>query len=132
MHEHPNATLVRKGYEAFNEADIAAIQEVLAHDVVWHEPGRSPLAGDYKGTDEVLGFLRRLHDLSDGTFQAELVALLTDAERVTAFQRATGRRGDQELDTLDVVDFEIHQQHVTEVSVYRSDMYAFDEFWAQA
>ena len=130
MREHPNATLVRKGYEAFNQADIASIREVLAHAVVWHEPGRSVLAGDYKGADEVLGFLHRLHDLSGGTFRAELVALVADAERVTAFQRATGRRGDRELDCLDVVDFEIHQHHVTEVSVYRSDMYAFDEFWA--
>lgn len=130
MSEHPNAALVRKGYEAFKRADIEAIREVMADNVVWHEPGRSVLAGDYKGVDEVLGFLRRLYDLSDGTFAVDLVELLVDAERVTAFQRVTGQRGVKRLDTVDVVDFEIHQRHVTEVTVYQSDTYAFDEFWS--
>lgn len=129
MHEHPNATLVRKGYDAFNRAEVEAIREVLADHVVWHEPGRSVLAGDYKGVDEVLGFLRRLHDLSGGTLRTELVELLVDPERVTAFQRLTGERGGKFLDTLDVVDFEIHHGRVTEVSVYQSDTYAFDAFW---
>jgi ketosteroid isomerase-like protein len=130
MHEHPNATLVRKAYDAFNQADLAAIGDVLADDVVWHEPGRSVLAGDYKGGDQVLGLLRRLHDLSGETFAVELVDLLVDAERVTAFQRLTGQRGAATLDTVDVVDFEIHRGRVTEVTVYQSDTYAFDEFWA--
>lgn len=130
MREHPNATLVRKGYDAFNKADIDAIRDVLAEDVVWHEPGRSVLAGDYKGGDEVLGLLRRLHDLSGGTFAVELVDLIADAERVTAFERLTGKRGAMELDTVDVVDFEIHRGRVTEGTVYQSDTYAFDEFWA--
>ena len=130
MSGHPNAKLVRKGYEAFNAADIEAIHDVLAPDVVWHEPGRSAVAGDYKGVEEVLGFLRRLHDLSGGTFSAELVDLLVDAERVTAFQRITGSRSGMTLDTVDVVDFEIHSGHVTEVTVYQSDTYGFDEFWS--
>ena len=130
MHEHPNARLVRKGYDAFNKADITAIGDILGEDVVWHEPGRSVVAGDYTGGDEVLGLLRRLRDLSGGTFAAELVDLLGDAERVTAFQRLTGQRGVKTLDTIDVVDFEIHRGRVTEVTVYQSDTYAFDEFWA--
>jgi ketosteroid isomerase-like protein len=130
MHEHPNATLVRKGYDLFNKADMDTLGEVLAEAVVWHEPGRSVLAGDYKGRDEVLGLLRRFHDLSGGTFAVELLDLLVDAERVTAFQQLTGQRGAKTLDTVDVVDFEIHRGRVTEVTVYQSDTYAFDEFWA--
>ena len=129
MREHPNAVAVRKGYDAVARSDIEAIREVLAERVVWHEPGRSVLAGDYKGVDEVLGFLRRLQKLSGGTFRAELVDLLVDAERVTAFQRITGQRGETTLDTVDVVDFEIHCGRVTEVTVYQSDTYAFDQFW---
>lgn len=129
MRQHPNATLVRKGYDAFNKADMT-LCEVLAHDVVWHEPGRSPVAGDYNGVDEVLGFLHRLHDLSDGTFSAELVDLLVDAERVTAFQHITASRSGMNLDTVDVVDFEIHHGHVTEVTVYQYDTHGFDEFWS--
>jgi hypothetical protein len=40
-----------------------------------------------------------------------------------------GARG-ADVGTVDLVDFEIHHGHVTEVTVYQSDTYGFDEFWS--
>jgi hypothetical protein len=33
------------------------LRELFDPGIVWHFPGRSPLAGDHRGTDVVLGFL---------------------------------------------------------------------------
>jgi Ketosteroid isomerase-related protein len=44
-----NAAVVRRGYEAFNAADINALNEMFDESAVWHAPGRSSLAGDYEG-----------------------------------------------------------------------------------
>jgi len=35
--------------------DHAAAAEMLAEDVVWHVPGTSPIAGDYRGREAVSG-----------------------------------------------------------------------------
>jgi ketosteroid isomerase-like protein len=130
MAEHANAKLIRRGHESFAKGDLEALREWMADDVVWHEPGRSPLAGDYKGPEGVLELLGKLRDRSDGTFTVELVDVLANAERAVAIQEESARRGDRELDMASAVEFEIHRGKITEVTVYHSDTYHFDDFWS--
>jgi hypothetical protein len=130
MTEHPNAKLVRHGYDAFARGDLDALREFMAHDVVWHEPGRGPLAGDHKGPEGVLALLGELRARSEGTFAVEIVDLLANAERAVAIQEETARRADRALDVASTVEFEIHQGKITEVTVYHADTYHFDEFWS--
>jgi len=48
------------------------LRELFDPEIVWHFPGRSPLAGDHRGTDVVLGFFGRTMELTAGTLRAEL------------------------------------------------------------
>ena len=43
--EHPNATLVREGMDAFNRGDYEAYGASLADDIVWHQIGAPTLNG---------------------------------------------------------------------------------------
>jgi uncharacterized protein len=131
MAEDVYESFVRRVYRDFEVGDLDLLRVVMGDDVVWHEPGRSPLAGDYKGPEAVLGFLGALRDRSDGTFRVEILDVVHEPERAVVFQRETATRGDKVLDTVAAVDFEIHHQKITEVTVYHSDCYLFDEFWAE-
>jgi ketosteroid isomerase-like protein len=42
-----NAETVRRGYEAFNKADMQTLTELFDEGASWHTPGRSPIAGDH-------------------------------------------------------------------------------------
>jgi len=42
---HKNADIVRRGYQAFNTADIKTLTEIFDEKSSWHTPGRSSLAG---------------------------------------------------------------------------------------
>jgi hypothetical protein len=53
---HPNEELARRGYDAFSNGDIDALRQVVADNTIFHEPGRNPVAGDYQGIDQMLGF----------------------------------------------------------------------------
>jgi ketosteroid isomerase-like protein len=64
---HPNADLLHRGYDAFATGDIPTALGMFANDITWHVPGRSPLSGDYKGHEEVLGFFAKSMALSGGT-----------------------------------------------------------------
>lgn len=130
MNEHPNVKLIRRGYASFAAGDLESLHELMADNVIWHEPGRSPLGGDYKGQDGVLELLRSLHELSDGTFELAVHDILATPERAVALQQETARRGDRTLDMSSAVEFEIHQGKITEVTVYHDDTYHFDEFWS--
>ena len=130
MVEDVYASLIRRAYEDFTSGDLDLLRVVMADDVVWHEPGRSDLAGDYKGPAEILEFLRQLVVRSGGTFSVEILDMLSEPERAVVFQRETATRNGKQLDVIAAVDFEIHHQKITEVTVYQTDMYHFDEFWS--
>lgn len=130
MSEHPNVRLVRRGFESFAKGDLDALRELMSDEVVWHEPGRSPLGGDYKGPTGVLELLQKLRELSEGTFAVEVVEVLGSSERAVVIQEETARRGGAVLDMASVVEFEIHQGRISEVTVYHEDTYHFDEFWS--
>ena len=130
MTEHPNTKLIRRGYEAFGSGDLEALGDLMDPAVVWHEPGRSSLGGEYKGRDGVLELFGKFGELSGGTFSFDLVEILATANRAISLHELTARRGDRVLDMASAVEFEIHQGKITEVTVYHDDTYGFDEFWA--
>ena len=123
-------SLIRRTYQDFETVDLDLLRVVMADDVVWHEPGRSRLAGTYNGPAAVLDFLAKLKSESGGTFRIEVLDVLSKPERVVVLQRETARRPGRELNVIVAVEFEIHHEKITEVTVYQADSYLFDEFWA--
>lgn len=130
VREHAYESLIRRTYKDFETVDLDLLRVVMADDVVWHEPGRSSLAGTYKGPGGVLGFLAKLKSESGGTFRMEVLDVLSKPERVVVLQRDTATRAGKDLNVIVAVEFEIHHEKITEVTVYHADSYLFDEFWA--
>ena len=58
-HEHPNVTLVREGFAAFERGDMERMDQLLTDDVVWHVGGNSKWAGAYAGKAKVLEYFGR-------------------------------------------------------------------------
>jgi len=129
MAEDVYAPFIRKAYQDFESGDLDLLGVVMDQNVVWHEPGRSSLAGDYKGPEAVLGFLGQLRARSGGTFKIEILDVISEPGRAVVFQRETATRDGKDLDVIAAVDFEIHHGKITEVTVYQADTYHFDEFW---
>ncbi len=63
---HPNAQLLHQAYDAFAAGDIPTVLRILAEDITWHVPGRSPLSGDYEGHG---AFRVAVRSLGDGTYR---------------------------------------------------------------
>jgi hypothetical protein len=59
---------------------------LLADDIAWHVPGRSPIAGHYHGPQEVLGYFAARLAHAKATFRVLPGAILADDEQ--AVQRA--------------------------------------------
>jgi uncharacterized protein len=126
---HPNEDLLRRGYEAFTKGDIQTLGELFADDIVWHVGGRSQLAGDYRGKEEVFGLFGKLAELSGGTLRIELHDVLANDEHAIALQTATGEREGRTLDDNGVGVYHARDGKVTESWLHPGDPYAVDEFW---
>ena len=94
-----NTRHAQSAYEAFGRGDMPALAEMMADDIEWVIPGapnENPVAGTYRGKDEVLGWFGKLaEDLDFSTFeprefiaQGDKVVSIVYAE---ATVRGTGR-----------------------------------------
>ncbi len=129
--EHPNAALVRRGYEAFNTADTKALTEIIDESASWHTPGQSPLAGDAVGRNAVFAQFGRYRQGTDGTLRAELKHVLAgDEGRVVAMHHNSGTRAGKRLDVDACIVFESKDGRFLDGREYVFDLHAWDEFWS--
>ena len=130
MSAQDDAAVIRAGYEAFDKGDIPAVMERFADDIGWHVPGRGPLAGDYRGSEEVLGFFGKLQDLSGGSFRLEMHDMLASDDHVVVLVTEIAQRGDKSLSESVAHVWHVRDGKATEFWGLASDMYAVDEFWS--
>ena len=93
---HRNAGLIREFHDAQNRfyagGDQEHVRAMLSEDVAWHVPGRSAIAGDYRGRDEVLRYFVARRELAQETFRIVVRGVLADDERAVIFAGAGAAR----------------------------------------
>jgi len=127
MAEHPNVARLRDGYAAFAKGDFAVLNDIFAEDLLWHEPGRNQLAGDYRGRDAVYAFFAKLMEVTEGSFHLDLQAVFADDEQGVALVVSTASRGGRSVKVNDAHIFHLRDGKVVEFWNASTDMYAFDE-----
>lgn len=131
MSDHPNATLVRQMFEAFQCGDVDRIRAALGERVVWHFPGRrGKLAGRHEGHDAVFAFLLEVVSLTDATFRLELLDVIANDRHAVALFRGTGARNGKTLDNPTCLQIRIEDGLVVELREFVWDLYHVDEFWS--
>jgi len=129
--DHPNAAIVREGFDRFVQGDVAGLVGLFADDAVWHVPGANAMAGDYRGRDEIIAFLRRTAELTGGTYRVELLWVVADDEHTVAVYRAQGERdGGRSLDIEQALLVELRDGLWTDIRAQPLDPPAFDSFWS--
>jgi ketosteroid isomerase-like protein len=124
---------VRKAIEALlagNRADLCG--GLLHADVRWREPGRSLVAGEYRGCDEVIaGLFGRLRELSGGTLT--LVAwdtLAIDGANYVAVYVVAARRRGRDLLSRDVCVVQVRDGSIVSGQAFHANQQAWDRFWS--
>lgn len=63
-----DVAVVRRGYEAFNTADMETLTELFDESASWHTPGRGSLAGDHEGRDATFAYFGQWEGRPEGPF----------------------------------------------------------------
>jgi uncharacterized protein len=127
---HPNAAVVREGFDRFAKGDVLGLLGLFADNAVWQIPGASPMAGTYEGREEIITLLRRTAELTGGTYRVELLWVVADDEHIAAVYRARGDREGRTLDIEQTLLIELRDGLWTEIRAQPLDQAAFDDFWA--
>lgn len=126
---HPNEELLRKGYKAFSEGDLETIGTLFADDIVWHTPGKSSIAGDYKGKDQVFEFFGKITQDTGGTFKIEIHDVMANDEHAVVLVTTSAEKDGKSYQGNGVGVYHVKDGKVTESWQLAEDQYAIDEFW---
>ncbi len=130
MSDHSNLAVMKRALDAFRSGDLPTLAEVLAEDVVWHVPGKSPLANDYKGQDQVFGFFGRIMELTGGTFRVESIDMLANDRGGVFVDRLRGEREGKRLDVRLLLHVLIEDGRIVEGFDHFFPEHRWDAFWA--
>ena len=133
---HLNARLIREFHEAQNRfyagGDQERVRAMLAEDVAWHVPGRSAIAGDYRGRAEVLSYFVTRRELAHATFRIVVRGVLADDERAVIFAGGQVQCDGETFAWETVAVFRIGDDKIAECWALPYDQYSFDEIWSAA
>jgi ketosteroid isomerase-like protein len=131
MAEHPNVALVKRGFDAFNAADMAGLAELLDENASQHMAGSNQLfSGDHHGRDNLFAMYGRLGEASGGTFRAELEHVWANDDTAVALYRAVAERDGKRLDMRNALLFSISNSIVTKLVDIPDDVDEQDAFWS--
>lgn len=132
--QHPNASLIRDFHHHQNRfyagGEQAPAGAMLAGEVAWHVPGRSAIAGDHRGREEVLRYFAARRELAHSTFRITVRRVLADDELVVVFAGCVVQRDGEWFEWEVVSVFRISEGKIAECWVLPCDQYAFDDIWA--
>jgi ketosteroid isomerase-like protein len=133
---HSNARLVETFYAVqgrfYAGENIGAdLRSLLAEDVVWHVPGRSAIAGEYRGLEQVLTYFTARREIADSTFRITSRGVLADADRVVHFADGEAVVGGELRRWRTAGIFNINNGLMAECWLLPFDQYQFDQIWGE-
>ncbi|MGG8409170.1 nuclear transport factor 2 family protein [Streptomyces sp. 12297] len=131
MSEHPDAALVRRGYEAFGKGDMDTMSSLMTADVIHHVPGNNPFSGHHKGRENVLDLYRRLGEETNGTMKADLGTVLVDGRgHVMTVHTFRADRGNRGIEIQGGLFFTIVGGKISDIDECTADIDEEDAFWS--
>jgi len=125
-----NATIIRNAYDNFAKGVIPSVLEAFDVSIAWHVPGHSPLSGDYKGHDGVVGFFKHTMELSGGIFAIEVHHILAEEDVVVALVTVKAERNGRRAAFPEVHVWRLANGRVTEFREFQGDEQTEDRFWS--
>jgi uncharacterized protein len=121
------AAVVREAYAAYTAGDRAPLWALLAPHVTFHVAGDHPLSGDYRGVEEVQGYLAMIARLTGGPGGATLDTVFADESGDMVLLESTTRHGRVERSIGHVLRFE--GDRLVELWDNPADPRAEDRYW---
>jgi ketosteroid isomerase-like protein len=127
---HPNEDLLRKAYAAFGRGDLDEYLRYCNEDIVFHVPGRSPVAGTYTRAQFREPFIGRLMELCKGTFRERVLDVVANDRRgLVLAEHEFERKGKEHVHRTAHI-YRIEGGKLAEFREYPEDLYALDAAWS--
>jgi 4-oxalocrotonate tautomerase family enzyme len=127
--------LVGQAYAALGTMDPAQVNKYWDEGVHWLVPGHNQLSGWYNGRDQFVGFMKKVGELSGGSFRMEPIAVMTGKDYSADVTHNIGNRAEDPKKILDInVVHVLHWRNGKVVegrgAIFGDGTEKYDEFWS--
>ncbi len=127
--------LVGKAYAALGSMDMGQIRQYWDEGMHWLVPGHNQLSGWYNGRDQFLDFMKKVGELSGGSFKMEPISIMTGPDYSADVTHNLGHRAEDDKKILDInVVHVLHWRNGRVVegrgAIFGDGTEKYDEFWA--
>ncbi len=124
--------VVRAVFQAFADADLAALGGLLHADATWHHRNDDRLGGVHRGSDAIMAYLAQSAKLTAGTLRAVPQSFMADGQgRVGVLVRLSATRPDgRSMDGPQLVLVTLDGGRVRSIDQFVGDPAALATFWA--
>ncbi len=123
---------LKRQREMYAGGDLHAVAELLAENVVWHVPGSSPIAGDYRGRDAVVGYFRRRRELAGGAVRMAKIGQVHHDEALVQLADGHAQLGGREVMWRTAGVYRVDAGAIAEAWLVPLDLEHFDRAWSRA
>jgi ketosteroid isomerase-like protein len=110
---------------------VEPVAELLADDIVWHVPGRSPIAGEYRDREAVLGYFARRRRLAGGAIKIIQHGELAGEDAVVQLADGSVDLGGEEVSWRTAGVYRVAGGKIAEAWLVPLDAAAFDDAWTR-
>lgn len=126
---HPLVQAVRNYQAAMARGDYATGVTVFDPAVTYTVPGHNLLSGIYKGPEEVMGYLGKLMELTQGTYGiSEMHWLVNDKDQVILFIKNHADRNSRSFVWEETILFEFRNGKKHNLEHFQADQAGVDSF----
>jgi ketosteroid isomerase-like protein len=133
--EHITEDHVRNAYKALAEGNMDMLEQYWDENMVWQVPGHNQLSGWKYGRVEFLDFMRRVGELSGGSFNMRTISIMTAGEYSTDVTHNEGTRAEDPNKKLSIDVAHVLRWRNGKVIAGRGGIFGdgtaeYDEFWS--
>jgi uncharacterized protein len=126
---HPNEEALRRADEAQARGDVQAMMDMFAGDAVIHVGGRSKLAGDYKGKDQLMEVYGRFMQAVGNIEEMVTHDILANDTHGIQLQSVTAERDAQRITIRSIATMHFADGKVTEAWFIDEDPFTADPWY---
>ena len=123
---------VARQREMYRGGSIEPVAELMSEDIVWHVPGTSPIAGDYRGRRAVLEYFRARRRLAGGDISITKHTSVNHADTVLQFADGEAVLGGERVAWRTAGVYRVTKGKVSEAFLVPLELSAFDRAWSRA
>lgn len=126
--------LHRRQREMYAGGSIDAVVELLAEDIIWHIPGKSPIAGYHSGIAQVIDYFDRRRRFANATMRMHPGGVVAEGDAVAQFVEGTAVLDGEQVSWRTIGVYRVHIEHrwIREVWLVPLNGELFDRIWSGA